>query len=326
MFRKIVNNKKDKLTNKLDSLNDRWKDRKKSITETEIKEIQNYADKIEAIINLQVESLSGNGGNRSFGKKSHGKDEIIKELESTFEVWKDIPKLRKENEPAEIVLEAVYQQGKIKSCVENIIRFTEQIEQLSTEEKVREKGYNNYISNLQYLVNHMKRKYSEKKMELEKEEIGDIKKTPENVIWFLKSECAATTSIRELPDIYEAVLRLKKCQKGDLKTPENEQDKSKITMWLELWEEDNHKEEELKSIRRNLSQRVEKMRENITKGQEMYEWITELLTEEWFEQFDPESENSEVLRKTKEELRLFYLKKMESVRDKLQMNEGGNVS
>lgn len=272
---------------------------KELVKARDIKIIEGYARKIKPMISLEKH------------------DDITIELRGAFEVWMEISALRQKNDVAEIVLSAVYQNGKINDYLKKLSVFIERIDDLDTAETARNMGYYNYVFFIRQFIDDMQDKCTEKIREMGN---STIKINPDNVIWFIRSECAGMASIKDLPKAYEAILRLEKnAKEGASKTTEIKQDLAEVSGYIELLGEHKETIDDIEILKGNLRQRISEIKKNIDKGKKIYRLLTETMTNEWFDQFNPESESCAVLNAAKDELKKFYSKEIQPLHDKLSV-------
>lgn len=273
-----------------------------TITTRQIASIKGYQKWIMSVIHLQ----------------SSDNNDKIEALRSAFEVWREMQSLQSENEMAEIVLSAMYRQGKIKDYLGKVSVFIEQIDASNGVEIAIQKGYYNYLSFIRQFVEDMQKKYSQKAAETKK---IVIEESPENVLWFIKSECTDVSAIKDIPKAYEAVARLSKLEVGQPYDTYIKKDMGSVAEYLDFFRKDPNSFEEIEEVKNNLLQRISAIQRNITKGQQIYELIHEIMTDDWFEQFNPESEACTLMDLSKEGLKAFYSDKMQELQSKLSAIE-----
>ena len=234
-------------------------------------------------------------------------------LRASFESWRTLQSLKEESEAAEVVLSAYYQQGKIRDFLSKIQVFTDRIESLSSVNTAREMGYNNYIFFLRDQISEMKEKYQRKQSEFSGE---PIQNSVDNVLWFIRTECFTVASVKELPGAYETASRLlETMQCGREKTRQDRKDIAAISSAIELFE--NGDKSELEMISNGFKQREKAIQASINEGTALYEALVSVMTEEWFDAFDPELENNPIAAMSAGELRAFYLEKLNDLKGKL---------
>ena len=234
-------------------------------------------------------------------------------LRASFESWRTLQSLKEESEAAEVVLSAYYQQGKIRDFLSKIQVFTDRIESLSSVDTAREMGYNNYIFFLRDQISEMKEKYQRKQSEFSGE---PIQNSVDNVLWFIRTECFTVASVKELPGAYETASRLlETMQCGREKTRQDRKDIAAISSAIELFE--NGDKSELEMISNGFKQRAKAIQASINEGTALYEALVSVMTEEWFDAFDPELENNPIATMSAGELRAFYLEKLNDLNGKL---------
>lgn len=234
-------------------------------------------------------------------------------LRASFESWRTLQSLKEESEAAEVVLSAYYQQGKIRDFLSKIQVFTDRIESLSSVNTAREMGYNNYIFFLRDQISEMKEKYQRKQSEFSGE---PIQNSVDNVLWFIRTECFTVASVKELPGAYETASRLlETMQCGREKTRQDRKDIAAISSAIELFE--NGDKSELEMISNGFKQREKAIQASINEGTALYEALVSVMTEEWFDAFDPELENNPIAAMSAGELRAFYLEKLNDLNGKL---------
>lgn len=266
-----------------------------TIRQTDIDKVVRMKERIEAILSFKT------------------KGELSGSLRTGFERWRILQSLKGENEAAEVVLSAYYRQGKILDLLSKFQVFADRIESLSSTDTAREMGYNNYIFFLQDQVSEMKEKYQRKRSEVSGE---PIKNSVDNVVWFIRTECSAAASVRELPGAYETASRLlETMQCGQEKTRQDRKDIAAISGAIELFA--NGDKTELEMISDGFAQREKAIHASINEGTALYEALMSVMTEEWFDAFDPELENNPIAAMSAGELKAFYLGKLNELNGKL---------
>lgn len=266
-----------------------------TVRQADINKVVRMREKIEAILSFET------------------KGELSGSLRAGFESWRTLQSLKEESEAAEVVLSAYYRQGKIRDFLSKIQVFTNRIETLSSADAAREMGYNNYIFFLRDQVSEMKEKYRRRQSEISGE---PIQNSVDNVVWFIQTECCAATSVKELPGAYETASRLlETMQCGREKTRQDRKDIAAVSGAIELFE--NGDKSELERLSDGFEQRKKAIHASINEGTALYEALVSVMTEEWFDAFDPELENNPIAAMSAGELKAFYLEKLNELNGKL---------
>lgn len=243
-------------------------------------------------------------------------DRLTKPLEEAFMVWCTIPALQVENDKADIVLSALLQKGKIKDYIDKTKSYIRQIDEIDALETSIEMGYYNYIFFIRQFFNDMCQDY----MQASKSENSSaVDATVDNVIWFIQSECAGVSMLRDLPKVYDIIIRLKRTmQIGQPKTRDIDKDIGTYTDCVDCIIKAKAKDwEDIENVRQNLLQRIASMKSNISNGQKGYDKMCRIMTNEWFDQFNPEADSCVLKELSKDELINFYSTAIKSLEAEL---------
>lgn len=242
-----------------------------------------------------------------------GKKELSQTLRECFEAWQTLPPLQAENDHAELVLSAVYQQGKIRDFLEKLQAFVDRMDKVDSDDTARDMGYNNYVFFLEQFVSKLKQQYEETAAAPRPEPPAC---TPDNVAWFISAECGQIAPLQDLPRVRAAAARqLSEARIGQEKTEAFKKAVSDISGALELlncYSEENL--QELRDLSGLFREREQAMRKNIEKGTELYQALTSVMTDAWFRSFDPEAGDSPVRALSRSELKLFYQERLNELK------------
>lgn len=240
-----------------------------------------------------------------------GKDQLSPALQQCFVTWSQLLPLQAENDRAEIALSAFYRKGKIGDYLKGLRDFVERMDTVDSDETARKMGFYNYIFFLKQYMDAMKKQYGEAVPCLERPAC-----TPDNVAWFIGAECGQIAPIRDLPKARAAARQmLEQAEAGKRPPKKFEYTIGELSTALEELKNGTKKPKEhverLGQLNGILNARAEALRENIKKGTELYNALIDGMTEEWFQQFEPEADP--VREMTRTELKAFYQKRLDTL-------------
>lgn len=271
------------------------------ITQGEINRARDYLKYADAFLSLQ------------------GQDPLSAALLEGFHTWQDLRSLRKESELAEIALSAFYQQGKIRDTLLKAQAFANQLGPESNIETAREKGYNNYIYFLRPMMDSLKTRYEEKQAET----FDELPLTPDNAAWFISSECGSIPTVQDLPKYRAEMGRLLPgLRAGQEKTQQFIKVLSGISTAVQLLQD--YPKNDVRMLRARVAElkaRVRSVRQTIEKGRAVYAILTRVMTEAWFDAFDPDADGSVVSAMTGQEVKAFYLNQISHIKASLPFEQ-----
>lgn len=276
------------------------------------------SEKVNPLKKREIESMKSSLKDVDEFLELKGTDDLSRSVKQCFTTWSQLLPLQEENDRAEIVLSAFYQNGKIRDTLIKLKDFVKRMDTVDCDETARGMGYHNYIAFLEQYMNAMKIQYKNVNLCPEKP-----KCTPDNVAWFIKAECSRIAPIQDLPKVRTAASQMLEQAEVDKQPPERfvstVRDIGEALQALRPWQKRKPSGEscrmaieELKELDSRLNARVEALRENIKKGTGLYNALIEYMTDEWFRQFAPES--SPVRDMTRVELKSFYQEHLSTLR------------
>ena len=221
----------------------------------------------------------------------------------------ELPALRTAGEAAQRILGIYYQPGRIRDTLNKLDVFTQRISADSDPEKTRIKGYNNYCFLLMYDVEALG--------QVSIPEPEPVRAGPEAVEALLTEECSQMELWKELPEVrrfcQEILERLSSREPsrfyGDdrrkIARINRTREALDVLTQLPTWE----MEERLESMR----DQNQALRENIRQAREIRQRLLPVLTEEWFQRLDPETEDNPINQMTPEQIQQLYRESLEGL-------------
>ena len=213
---------------------------------------------------------------------------------------------------AKVVLDGFYQSGKILDLLNQFSAFAQQVEQSSSLEIARMKGYCNYLFFAEDQVKKLLGAYTP----FSSPTLPDAAPIdPRSVADFLARECGSFYSVRRLQNLKEIAETLQQKEKFFVT------DYDDYVMLLErLPKIDHWTEEELQSLEElqdALEQQLAAIEGNIQKANEIYRLLQELLPQSWFDSMNYELEDCPIANMEMAELKAYYDERLHDVREKL---------
>lgn len=236
---------------------------------------------------------------RENAKLSPAQRELSQSLKECFEAWRELPPLQAENDQAEIVLSAYYRQGKIQDLLKKLRAFVERMDAVDSGETARDLSYNNYIFFLSDCMTKMNAQYKavQEQPPLEMPEL-----TPENVAWFISTQCGHIPVLRDLPKGWDTARKVLDNDASDHLTSALAE-VSEAAGYLD--QDPTGSIAELQTLTGIFNERKENILRNINQGSKLYKAL-QVMTDDWFHTFDPEAEDSPVREMSQTELKVFY--------------------
>ena len=241
-------------------------------------------------------------------------EELALAVRDCFTSWQTLMTLQEENEWAKRVLSAYEQQGKIRDLLEKTRAFADGMD--GDAETARQMGYSKYLFYLRHQVTDLQDKGSGSRPKRS----PPPAMTADNVVRFIRTECAGAASLSGLPRARETADELlKQLQVGGPKTKLDDKRLGEVSIAMDLL--NSYSQEELSwldDLRSGIDGRAAAMRKNIRRGSALFAALTGVMSDAWFDAFDPETEDSPVKTMALPQLQAFYQEKLAEVQRELE--------
>ena len=237
----------------------------------------------------------------------------FQELSGVFNIWCEYQDERCNNERAEVVMSSIFQQRKILDTLRTAISFTENLDDNDDVHAIPEIFVNQCLYFIRKNVDDMNEKYSAVKNSepLDRASVW-------NKLRFIREECISVPSIKDLPLAYEAVERLRGKLSEKTRTSQQKSDISKVSSCVEFLQNFHKDIPEVQNIKRELEQKLSRIRANISKGEELYELVNSRMSPEWFNEFSPLKLSRFA---TIDDLKKFYHERLNFILNSLSLKE-----
>lgn len=250
--------------------------------------------------------------NQKEREKREKREELASKVEACFTAWQELMSKQQENEWAKSVLAAYERHGKIRDLLAKTRSYADGMESISDAEMAREMGYSNYFFYLRHYISELPDRpaSSQRSMTL----------TADNVATFIQTECGSVACLSKLPKARKTAQELLiQMQVGQPKTELDKKRLGEIQSTLDLLSSCSKEELlELKDIRSSIVGRTDAMKENIRRGSALFKALTDIMTDAWFDDLDPQTENSPINTMALPELQALYKNKLAEVESKLE--------
>lgn len=258
------------------------------------------------------EKKKENQKEREKREKREKREELASKVEACFTAWQELMSKQQENEWAKSVLAAYERQGKIRDLLAKARSYADGMESIGDAEMAREMGYSNHFFYLRHYISELPDRpaSSQRSMTL----------MADSVATFIQTECGSVACLSGLPNARKTAQELLiQMQVGQPKTELDEKRLEEIQSTLDSLSSYSKEELlELKDIRSSIVGRTDAMKENIHRGSALFKALTDIMTDAWFDDLDPQTENRPINSMALPELQALYKNKLAEVESKLE--------
>lgn len=239
-------------------------------------------------------------------------NELTDRIRSCYCIWSMIRQRQEDSRRAKAVLDEFYPSGKILDLLSQFSNHAQMLDNTSSIEIARIKGYCNYLFYLEVQVKKLLESYTPLP-EAELPQQFDV--NSQAVADFLSSECSTFPTVQRLRSAKQTVQRL--LQKESF----TRQDYDAYLMLLENAEHLNQwSEQELLSLQQleaALQQQWSAISGNIQKANEIYKLLQTYLPQSWFDSMNYELESCPLSTMELCQIKAYYEKQLCGVREEI---------
>lgn len=232
--------------------------------------------------------------------------------------WEQVQRLREAGRQAQTVLGLYYQPGKIRDQLTNLVRFTEQMDTEKSPEILRNRGYGSYAFFLRNDMEKLRKQNQPETAELvTSENICEA-----DVLSFLKEECTGIDAVKGIPEAWEICERFLQLHENQETFPREMLSQvgklTEITEYLQLFQKPGI--EQLNRLCSTMAKQKKAIINSIEEANKVYEVLTRILTEEWFDRLDPDHPGTPLTDMTSTQLKALYQESLAELNNALLRN------
>ena len=245
--------------------------------------------------------------------------DLTEELKKCYGRWREMLRLRPQNEAAKAVIGGWSKAGGIRDLLEEQRNFAGEAAHIPPEIDACALSYSSHMFHLRSGMTDLTNLYQKRSSTP-----AAIPEGADGVAQFILDECRDVAAICDLPEALYDGRRL--LEELESEKPMSAAMKRRCLAVLGAWDLLRSYSEstisELEAIRANIDARIQAMENNIAKGVPLYKRLTGTLTDEWFQAFDPASPLCELRGASADQVGAFYKERIEALPDFLPEQDG----